>query len=262
VYEEDLVMLTEVKMRRISAWDGARAREELISIEEEIKKVKKQLANLTQYTIDWFDYLQETYGKGRERKTTLVSFDTIKAVTVVERTEKIYVDRSGGFVGTGLKNAEEVGACSSIDDIIVFVGDGSMRVVRAEDKIYVGERILHAQVFKPEDREKVFNMVYEDQATGKAWAKRFTVGGITRDKVYNLCSNAKKPRVLFFKPGEDIYLHVKLRKKPRIRTEWYYNLADQIVKARSAGGNVLSKHQVSSIRTIPRDAFEKLVEEG
>ena len=260
VVEDDLVMLTEVKMRRISAWDAGRAREELISIDKEIAKVKRDLKNMTKYTIKWFDYLLETYGEGRERKTKLITFDTIKAVTVVERTEKLYIDQKGGFIGTGLKNAEEIGHCSSLDDVLVFLPEGRMQVVKVEQKTYVGERIVHAQIFRPEDRDRVFNMIYEDFNSGKAWFKRFKVGGVTREKLYNVASNAKSARVLFLQPGDEIYVHIKLRKKPRIQTNRYFNFTDQLVKGRGSGGNVISKHRISSVKKISKENYEKKTE--
>lgn len=261
VVQNDLVMLTEVKMRRISAHDAQKAREELIAIDKEIAKIKKDLSRLTQYTINWFDHLLEEYGEGRERKTRLETFDAINAVTVVERTEKLYVDRQAGFVGTTLKNAEEVCNCSTLDDVLVFKDNGTMQVVKVDDKIYVGEKIVHVQVFAPGDREAVFNMVYEDSKNGMAWTKRFSVGGVTRDKEYNLCSNAKEPKVLFFNSEEDSCVFIKLRKKPRIKTEYYFDFREQLVKGRGAGGNVLSKNKVSSVRKISRDTYEKKIAE-
>jgi len=256
VIEEDLIMLTEVKMRRISAFDSEKAKEELIAIDKAIKQVKGHLDNLTQYTIDWFNHLRETYGEGRERKTELMAFDTIKAVTVVERTEKLYIDRNGGFLGTGLKNCEEIGLCSTIDDVIAFIDDGTMQVVKASEKVYVGEKILHAQIFKPEDRNQPFNIVYEDVISGKAWMKRFSVGGVTREKPYNLCPNAKRAKIHFMSVGDGPCLFVKLRKKPRIRTDLYVDMTDQLVKSRGSGGNVLTKNRISSVRKISKDKFD------
>ena len=259
VTEDDLVMLTEVKIRRISAWDSERAKEALDAIDKEIKKIKTNLRNLTNYTIKWFDYLQTTYGPGKERKTVLTTFDTIKAVTVVERTEKLYIDRKSGFVGTGLKNADELGPCSSLDDVIVFLQNGGMQVVKVDEKVYVGENVIHAQIFKIEDRETVYSMIYEDAITGKAWAKKFAVGGVTREKIYNLTSNAKKkPNVLFFAPGEEIYVHIKLKKKPRIQTDRYFTFTDQLVKGRGAGGNIISKYKISKVRTLSKENFDKI----
>lgn len=262
VVQDDLVMLTEVKMRRISAWDSERAREDLLAIDKEIKRVKRDLKNLTDFTIKWFDYLQDTYGAGLERKTEITCFDTIKAVEVVARTEKLFVDREGGFVGTGLKNAEDLGNCSSLDDVLVILRDGNMQVVRAGEKVYVGEQIMHVQVFRAEHRDTVFNVVYEDVLSGKAWAKRFNIGGITREKLYDLCGNAKKPKVLFCGTGEELFLYVKLRKKPRIRTDRYFNLTDLLVKGRGAGGNLLVKHKVSSVRPISAQVFANRTENG
>jgi len=257
VVEDDLVMLTEVKMRRISAYDAERAQEELLAIDKEIAGVKKNLGNLTKFTIAWFDHLLEAYGAGRERRTDLVTFSAIQAVKVVERTEKLFVDRRSGFIGTALKNAEEIGPCSSIDDVIVFLEDGGMSVVKAEEKAYIGDRIIHVQVFRPEDRESVFNLIYEDRETGKAWIKRFTIGGVTRGKLYDLASNAEKARVLYFVVDQEPCLYVKLKKKPRIRTDLYLGLGELLVKNRGAGGNVLTKHRISSIKVISAQKYEE-----
>ena len=258
VIEEDLVMLTEVKMRRISAWDAERAREELIAIDKEIKKIKGHLRNLTAFTIKWFEYLKETYGEGRERKTELTSFEAIQAVKVVERTEKLYVDRPGGFIGIGLKDAELIGPCSTLDDVVVFLQNGKMQVVRVDQKVFVGEEIVHVEIFRPEDRDTIYNMVYEDIYKGTAFLKRFTVGGITREKLYDLAGKARKAKVLFFeKDEEDLHIFVRLRKKPRIKTELYFRIADFGVKGRSAGGNVITKYKVSSVKRISKDVYER-----
>jgi topoisomerase IV subunit A len=256
VVPDDLVMLTEVKMRRISAWDAERAREELLNIDKEIKTVKKHLRNLTGYTLDWFDHLQKTYGAERERRTVIADFESIKAVEVVARTEKLFVDREAGFIGTGLKNAEELGPCSSLDDVLAIMQDGTLQVVKVGEKVFVGEKIMHVQVFSFEDRETVFNLIYEDILSGKAWLKRFTVGGITREKPNGIARNAKKPKVLFCAPGQEIFVYVKLRKKPRIRTNHFYDLSEHLVKNRGAGGNLISKHKISSVRQISAQVFE------
>ncbi len=244
ITQDDLVMLTEVKMRRISAWDAERAKEELVAIDEELKQIAGFLRNMTKYTVDYIDELIEKYGEGRQRKTILDTFDAVKAVTVVERTEKLYVNKEGGFIGTDLKNGEEAGACSSIDDAIVFLENGAMKVTRIEGRKFVGDKIVHAQVFGEAERETVFNMIYEDKKTGQAWAKRFTVGGVTRDKAYDLTPHAKKgARVLFFSSENPCYAYLKLRKKPRIKTDLYINFEDLLVKNRGAGGVTVSKHR-------------------
>jgi len=257
VVRDDLEMLTEVKMRRISAWDAERAREELVTIDKEIKQVKSDLRNLTKFTIKGFDRLLETYGEGRERRSEIVEegFGAISRRTVVERTEKLYGDLEGGFVGTDLKHGVEIGPCSTLDDVLVMLRNGELKVVKVADKVFVGEQIVHAQIFKPEDRETIFNLIYEDILSGKAWAKRFTVGGVVRDKSYNLTPKAKKPKVLFCEPGAEAFVFVKLRKKPRIRTDRYFDLAAILVKNRSAGGNLISSHKISSVKRISAQVF-------
>ncbi|HSR66460.1 MAG TPA: DNA gyrase/topoisomerase IV subunit A [Acidobacteriota bacterium] len=242
VTRDDLEMLTEVKIRRISAWDAEKAREELLAIDEELEQVKKHLRNVTQYTIDYFDHLLEKYGQGRERKTALESFETVQAVEVVERLEKLYVDRKGGFIGTDMKGQEEVGPCANLDDVMAVLEDGSLIISKVAARKYVGESILHVQVFTPEDKDKVFNMVYFDPKSGNTYLKRFTTGGVTRDRVYPL-GKSKKSQVLFFAPAEESrYLFIKLKKKPRIKTELYEDFEEYLVKGRGAAGNIVTKH--------------------
>ncbi len=260
VVQEDLVYLTEVKIRRISAWDAEKAREELDAIDRELAQVNKNLKNLTAFTIAWLDHLVEAYGNGRERRTALESFETVKAVAVVERTEKLYLDRVAGFIGTDSKIGDEIGPCSDLDDVLVLLEDGGLVVTKVAAKKYVGEKILHAQIFKPEDRERVFNLVYEDSATGKAFLKRFTVGGVTRDKRYEMGKGKKGTRILFLETGEGSHAHVKLRKKPRIKTDLYVRFDDQLVKGRGAGGVVLTKHKISSVKGISEQVYTNRVQ--
>ncbi len=256
ITSDDLVMLTEVKMRRISAWDAKRAKEELAAIDKELKLIARNLRSMTKFTLDYIDDLVEKYGQGKERRTVLDTFDAVKATTVVERTEKLLVNKEGGFVGTNLKNAVEVGPCSSIDEVIAFLENGEMKVTVIEGRKFVGERIVHAQVFGEAERETVFNMIYEDKMTGQAWAKRFTVGGVTRDKAYNLAPLAKKgAKVLFLSAQHPCYVHLKLRKKPRIKTSVYLNFDDFLVKNRGAGGVTVTKHRASSASAISERVF-------
>jgi topoisomerase-4 subunit A len=250
VTHDDLVYLTEVKIRRISAWDSERAKEELDAIDDELARVNRHLRRITKYTIDYLDHLIETYGKGRERKTQLASFDTVKAVSVVERTEKLYVDRASGFIGTDSKIGEEVSACANLDDILVVLRDGGLVVTRVASKKYVGENIEYLQLFRPRDRETTFNLVYEDSSDHRAFTKRFAVGGITRDKRYELGPGTKGCRVLHISLGSERFVYVKLRKKPRIKTDLYVRFDELLVKSRSARGNLLTKHRVSSAREI------------
>jgi len=134
-----------------------------------------------------------------------------------------------------------------------------MQVVKVGTKVFVGEKIVHAQIFPPEVRDTVFNLIYEDVLSGKAWVKRFTAGGITREKIYDLGRNAQKPKVLFCEPGPEKYVYIKLRKKPRIHTDRYFNFGDLLIKGRDAGGNTVSKHKISSVKAITAENYAKFV---
>jgi topoisomerase-4 subunit A len=258
VTEEDLIYLTEVKIRRISKWDSKKAREELKKIDEEIRKVKRNLRNVTEYTIRYIDHLIETYGEGFERRTKITRFDSIEAVSVVERTEKLYVEARAGFIGTDLKDARELGPCSPIDDVMVVTADGGLLVVRVVDRKYVGENIVFARIFTSENRDTIFNAIYEDLESGRTFAKRFTVGGFTRDRRYEL-GVSKKTRMLYFKTGSGHRAHVKLRKKPRIKTDLYINFDELLVKSRGAAGITLTKHKVSSVREVSENVYNQRV---
>ncbi len=265
VTEADLVFLTEVKMRRISAWDAEKSREQLLAIDRELARVRKDLRSLTQYTIRYLDHLLENYSQGRERKTTISSFDSVAAVSVVERTEKLYMDRKGGFLGTDSKIGEELGPCSSLDDVLVILSDGGLVITRTANKKYVGEGILHAQFFRPQNREDVFNLVYLDLASGSSYVKRFQVGGVTRDRRYELgkSNREKSARIFLVSQGAGHLYHVKLRKKPRIKTDLYISINDYPVKGRGANGITLTKHMVSSVREItPRVYENRMAEEA
>jgi topoisomerase IV subunit A len=255
VTEEDLVYLTEVKMRRISVWDSRKAEEELARIDEEIARVRSDLGGITDYTIRYIDRLIETYGPGRERRSRIASFDAIEAVSVVERTEKLFMEPRAGFIGTDLKDAVELGACSPLDDVMVVLEDGGLVMTRVADRKYVGDNIVYARVFRLEDRDTVFNLVYEDPASGRVYGKRFTVGGFTRDRRYELGGSGGS-RVLLFTPGASgLFAHVKLRKKPRIRTDLYIRFDDILVKGRGAAGVTLSRHKASSARLISETVY-------
>ena len=256
VSEEDIEYLTEVRIRRISAWDAAQAREELLKIDEEIGKVQLFLDNITDYTIAYFDHLLEDYGAGTERKSKITSFDSIQAATVAERTSKLFVNRKGGFVGTELKDAEEICSCSALDEVLTVTMDGGLIVSKVADRKYVGEEIIHAQLFTSENRDAIFNMIYEDIKSGRVYLKRFQVGGYTRDKRYELGKSKEQTRILLFIPGsEDLFAHVKLRKKPRIKTDIYLDFSEHLVKGRGAGGVIVSKHKPSSARLISGTVF-------
>jgi topoisomerase-4 subunit A len=257
VTEEDLVYLTEVKIRRISKWDSEKAKEELDRIDEEIGIAQKHLRGITNYTIRFLENLLETYRKGNERKTKIVSFDSVEAVSVVERTQKLYLEPRAGFIGTDLKDAKLLGSCSSLDDVMVILKDGGLIITKVADRKYVGENVCYAQLFGAGDRKTTYNMVYEDLTRERTYAKRFRVGGYTRDRRYELGSS-KKTRVLFVSLGSPCFAHVKLKKKPRIKTDLYISFDDLIVKGRSANGIVITKHRVSSVKEISAAAFKNV----
>ncbi len=264
VTEEDLVYLTEVKMRRISAWDARRAETELAEIDAAIERVRNDLGSITDYTIRYLDRLIEVYGAGRERRTRIANFDSIAAVTVVERLSRLWMDPESGFIGTELKSGVEIGACSPLDDVMVVLENGDLVVVKVADRKYVGEKIIYARVLDPDPdgRTTVFNMIYEDLTSGRTYVKRFTLGGYTRDRRYPL-GVSEKSRVLFFAPGEaGLFAYVKLRKKPRIKTDLYVKFDDFLVKGRSAGGVVLTRHKVSSVRPISEAVYTHRTEEA
>ena len=255
VTEEDLVYLTEVKIKRISAFDAEKARAEFKKIDRELAAIRRDLRSLTAYMLRYIDRLIQTYGEGRQRKTELTSFDTVKAQTVAARTEKLYVDRKGGFIGTDPKIGEEMGPCSSLHDVMVVLQDGCLQVTRIEPKKYVGENIIYLQLFEHNDRETTFNSVYTDQRTGRGMIKRFQVGGVTRDRRYELGKTESGSRVLFFQPSGARFCHVRLRKKPRVKTDLYVDFEEYAVKGRGAAGVVLTKHKISSVRQISERVY-------
>lgn len=260
VTEDDLVYLTEVRMRRISAWDAERARKELARIDALIAQVKQNLSDIKGYAIRYIDHLLATYGEGKQRRTRIVSFDTVEAVKVVARTQKLYVEPAAGFIGTELRDAEEVGPCSELDDVLVVLRNGDLTVVRVADRKFVGEDIVYAAVLDPADRNAVYNVMYTDLISGKTYAKRFRLGGFTRDRCYPV-GRGKDRRVWLFTRGEHgVCAHVRLRKKPRIKTDRYVRFDELLIKGRSAGGILVTSHAVSSVRVISETTLERRLE--
>jgi topoisomerase-4 subunit A len=251
ITREDIEKLTEIRIKRISRFDGFKADDKLRVLHEEKEQVLHHKANLNTYTIDWYKNLKKKYGKGRERKTDIRSFEAIEAVKVVARTEKLYVDYEQGFAGYGLKQATYLSDCSDIDDIIVFREDGTMMITKIQDKVYVGKPILHIGVWNRDDRRTVYHMIYRDGAAGATYMKRFTVNGATRDKEYDLTRGTKNSRVLYFSVnpnGESEILTVYLKPRPKLRKQTFeVDLAELGIKGRNAQGNVLSKYPIRKI---------------
>ena len=251
VTEEDLVRLTEIKIKRISKYNAFKAVEQIKRVEEEIEEVKNHLGHLVDYAINYFKQIRKKYGKGRERKTEIRNFDTIQANMVAVANQKLYVNREDGFAGTGLKKDEYVTDCSDIDDIIVFRGDGTFLVTKVAQKVFVGKNILHLDVFKKNDERTVYNMVYRDGRQGKYYVKRFAVKGVTRDKEYDLTRGTKDSRVVYFSAnpnGEAEIIRVNLRPKPKMkRIHFDFDFKDLTIKGRSSRGNILGRFAIRNI---------------
>jgi len=251
VTEDDIIRLTEIKIKRISKFDKFKADEKIAGLEAELEQVQHHLDNLVDYAIDYFKKLKKKYGAGRERKTEIKVFDSIEASKVVVANKKLYVNREEGFIGYGLRKDEYVCDCSDIDDIIVFRNDGTMSVTKIDSKKFVGKDILHVGVWKKGDKRTIYNMVYQDGTKGAAYVKRFPVNSITRDKDYDLTAGNKKSKVLYFTAnpnGEAEVIQIFLRPRANLRkAKFDYDFADLAIKGRGAKGNILSKHLVRKI---------------
>lgn len=248
---DDIVRLTEIRIKRISKFDIDKAQQKIDSLEEQIAQIKHHLDNLITFAIDYFKRLKKDYGEGRERKTELRIFDDIEATKVVIRNTKLYVNREEGFVGTGLKKDEYVTDCSDIDDIIVFTEDGKMMVTKVDTKTFVGKNIIHVAVFKKKDKRTIYNMIYRDGAKGASYVKRFYVTGTIRDNEYDLTQENKNSKVLYFTAnpnGEAEIVNVLLRQSGSIKKlKFELDFADILIKGRNSKGNIVSKHSIKRI---------------
>lgn len=251
VTEDDIVRLTEIRIKRISKFDIDKAQEKIEALEGEIEQVKHHLDHLTEFAISYFQGLKEKYGKGRERKTELRSFDNIEATKVVLRNTKLYVNREEGFVGTGLKKDEYVADCSDIDDVIVFLRDGSMMITKVDVKTFVGKDIIHVAVFNKNDKRTIYNMIYRDGKSGPSFVKRFNVSGVTRDKLYDLTQGNKGSQVLYFSGnpnGEAEVVTVLLRQVGSVKKlKFEIDFAGIAIKGRQSRGNTVTKYPIKKI---------------
>lgn len=251
INDDDLQRLTQIPMIRITRFDSYKADENIAKIEADIEEIKNHLANLVDYAINHFKRLKDTYGKGRERKTEIRPFDNIEAAKVVVRNIKLYVNKAEGFVGTSLKKDEYVGDCSDIDDVIVFTESGIMKVVKVSEKTYIEKNIIHAAVFKKDDKRTIYNVIYKDGQTGFSYIKRFNVTGIIRDKEYELIPKHKDSKMLYFTAnpnGEAEVVTVNLRQVGSIRKlKWDVDFADTLIKGRGVKGNLVSKYPIKRI---------------
>ncbi len=251
VTEEDIVRLTEIRIKRISRFDLDKAQEHLDNLEKRIAETKHNLEHLTDYAINYFTELRKNFGKGRERKSEIRVFDEIEATKVVIRNTKLYVNREEGFIGTSLRRDEYVTDCSDIDDIIVFTKSGKMMITRVDTKTFVGKNIIHVAVYKKKDKRTTYNMIYKDGRGGTSYVKRFNVTAFTRDKLYDLTAGKAMSDVLYFSAnpnGEAEIVTIHLRQSGSIKKlKWDLDFADVLIKGRNAKGNVVTKYAVKRI---------------
>lgn len=251
INDDDLQRLTQIPMIRITRFDSDKADDFISKLEDEMKEVEYNLEHIIDFAITYFTKLKEKYGKGRERQTELRIFDDIEATKVVLRNTKLYVDRAEGFVGTSLKKDEYVTDCSDIDDVIVFLRDGSMMVTKVDAKTFVGKDIIHVAVFDKSDKRTIYNMVYRDGKSGPSYIKRFNVSGVTRDKMYDLTNGTKGSMVLYFTcnpNGEAEVITILLRQISSIKKlKFDLDFAKLAIKGRGSKGNLVTKHPIKKI---------------
>ncbi|MEY8869996.1 DNA gyrase/topoisomerase IV subunit A [Meridianimaribacter flavus] len=251
ITEDDIVRLTEIRIKRISKFDIEKAQQKIDALEEQIAEVKHHLDNLIDYAIAYFERLKKDYGEGKERMTEIRVFDDVDATKVVIRNTKLYVNREEGFVGTSLKRDEYVCDCSDIDDIIVFTREGKMMVTKVDSKTFIGKDIIHVAVFKKKDKRTIYNMIYRDGKGGPTYVKRFAVTSITRDREYDLTNGSKSSLVYYFSAnpnGEAEVVTVLLRQVGSIKKlKWDLDFADVLIKGRASKGNLVTKYSVKRI---------------
>lgn len=251
VTREDIIQLTEIRIKRISKYDSKKADEHIKGIEKEIEEVKNHLSNIIPFTINYFRQIKKKYGKGRERKTEIRSFDTIQATKVIASNAKLYINYKEGFIGTGLKKDEFVCDCSDIDDVIVIRKDGGYLITKVADKVFVGNDIIHAQVFLKNDERTIYNIVYQDGKDGPLMVKRCAITGLTRDKEYNLTRGSAGSKIVYFSANPNGEAEViKVYHKPKARLKklvFEFDFGQLAIKGKSSMGNILTKNSIQKI---------------
>jgi len=251
VVEDDIVRLTEIRIKRISKFDIDKAQQKIDALEGQIEEVKHHLAHLIEYAIDYFLRLKKDYGKDRGRKTELRQFGDVDATKVIIRNTKLYVNREEGFIGTSLKKDEYVTDCSDIDDIIVFTREGKMMVTKIGSKTFIGKNIIHVAIFKKKDTRTVYNVIYKDGISKASYIKRFSVTSVTRDKEYLITQGSKGSMVTYYSAnpnGEAEVVTINLRQVGSVKKlKWDLEFADVLVKGRASKGNLVTKYAVKRI---------------
>jgi topoisomerase-4 subunit A len=256
IVEDDIVRLTEIRIKRISKFDIDKAQQKIDALEDQIEETNHHLAHLIEYAIDFFTRLKKDYGKGKERKTELRQFDDVDATKVVIRNTKLYVNREEGFIGTSLKKDEYVTDCADIDDIIVFTRDGKMMVTKVDNKTFIGKHIIHVAVFKKKDKRTIYNAIYKDGISKASYIKRFAVTSVTRDKEYFITQGSKGSMVTYFSAnpnGEAEVISINLRQVGSVKKlKWDLDFTDVLVKGRASKGNLVTKYAVKRIELKSR----------
>ncbi len=256
ITREDIAKLTEIKIKRISKYNSFKTDELISNLEKELEQVNYDLTHLTDFAIKYFQMLKDKYGKGKERRTEIVNFESIETKNVIVNNAKFYLDATNGFIGMNSKVGDFVSDCSDIDDIIAFRKDGKFIVNRIEDKVFMGKNILHAGIWKKDDDRTTYHLIYLDGKTGNTMAKRFQVTAITRDKEYNLMTDNPLSKLIYFSVnpnGESEKVKVQLTPGSKARKKIFeFNFGDLAIKGRGARGNILTKHAVRKIIFIEK----------
>ena len=251
VTKDDILKLLEIKMQRILKFNKDKADELMARLKAEIEEIDRDLANLTEVTANWFQFLKDKYGKDHPRLTEIRNFDTIEASKVAEANQKLFINRADGFIGTGLKKDEFVCNCSDLDDVIIFYKDGKYKIVRIAEKLFVGKNVLYINVFKKNDSRTIYNVVYRDGKKGPYFIKRFNVTSMTRDKEYDLTIGTPSSKVMYFTAnpnGEAEIIKVTLDPNPKVKKIFIEkDFSEVMIKGRASKGNLLTKFSVHRI---------------
>jgi topoisomerase-4 subunit A len=254
ITRDDIVHLTEIKIKRISKFDSSKADEQLKDLEKELKETEYNLKHITDYAIGYYQNLLEKYGKGRERKTEIKSFQSVAATEVIANNQKLYVNREDGFIGYGLRKDEYICDCSELDDVIAIRKDGKAYVARIQEKVFVGKDILYVGIWRKGDERMVYNLVYTDAKSGKGFAKRFILPGVIRDKEYDLTQGNPNSKIHYVSGnpnGEAEVVEVTLSQSSTARKKVFeYDFAELEVKGRSARGNTITKYPIRKVKIL------------
>ncbi len=251
VNEEDIVKLTEIKIKRISKFDSDKAEDNLLKIEDQIIQVNKNLSNLTEYAIEYYKDVKNKYSEGKERKTEIRVFDNIAARKVIVSNKKLYVNREEGFIGWSLRKDEFIEECSDLDDIILFFENGKVIVTKIADKKFVGKGIIHAAVWKKGDERTIYHLIYQAGKIAPSYMKRFAVSSITRDREYDIVGNSKESKIHYFSVnpnGRRETVLIKLRPRAKLKKlKIDVDFAELMIKGRGSKGNLVTKNFISKI---------------